>query len=140
MVRKVISEEEKNKVKSEAEDILHDIILKWIPTMNIYPCPSIHLKFGGWTATADMITNHIRINFYSWRKMPFGHRRLLLIHELIHCMGWKHTSVKAFCHSLDLMTLMIYLKIYGKDKVWDDMMSKIEVGIQNLENNNKQEE
>jgi len=133
--RKKISEEEKEIQRLEAENILYDIISKWIPTLNKVFYPTIYIKMGGYSAVASQKLRRIGLNFYVWRKSLIAYKRMLLIHELIHCLGWSHSGIKLFTNSLDLMTITIYLKIYGEDKEWEKIMGFIDIGIENLENN-----
>lgn len=133
--RTKISEEEKEIQRLEAVDILYDIISKWIPTLNEIFYPTIYIKMGGYSAIASQRLKRIGLNFYVWRKSLLGYKRMLLIHELIHCLGWNHSGIKLFTNSLDLMSIMIYLKVYGKDNEWDEILGLIKKGIENLENN-----
>lgn len=112
MPRKPITEEMKQEIINEANSIIQEFVKD--------KTPEFHIKLGGWTATANKRLNLISLNYYVWRKLLLAQKRMLLIHEYIHLLGFNHSGVKSYVHALDILTLKAYLKIYGKDDAWNE--------------------
>ena len=132
MPRKIITDDMKEEVVNEAESILTDIHYKWFGKRVYKKLPTFRIKLGGWTATASKRLNEISLNYYSWKKSPLVVKKLILIHEMIHILGLKHSGVKVFCSTLDLLTLKVYIRLYGNDNLLREFMNEIDAGIDKL--------
>ena len=122
----------KEEVVKEAKSILVDIHYKWFGKCVYEKLSTFRIKLGGWTATACRELNEISLNYYSWKKSPLVVKRLILIHEMVHILGLNHSGVKVFCSTLDLLSLKIYIRLYGNDKLLKDFMNELDSGIDKL--------
>jgi len=132
MPRKIITENMKEEVVKEAETILTDIHYKWFGECIHKKLPTFRIKLGGWTATTSKRLNEISLNYYSWNKSPLVVKKLILIHEMIHILGLKHSGVKVFCSTLDLLSFKIYIRLYGNDRLLKEFMDELDIGIDKI--------
>jgi len=77
--------------------------------------PAILSKQGGSSGKYNPGSHTVMFRWNVWNKMPFAGQRLLAIHELWHASGNNHNGVKLFCHGLDILSILIYKKIWGED-------------------------
>ena len=88
--------------------------------------PKIESKYGGSTGAYYPSEHCVRIRWTSWAKMPEAGKRMIMIHELYHAAGHHHNSKDMFCHAFDILTIQLYLKIYGEDEEFVTVMKQLD--------------
>lgn len=118
-------------IEKEATEMAEEIWKKMkLPKSDI---PTIGTKQGGYSAVCyygegDRSSKNciIKVRENVWAKMLRAQKRLLLIHELVHAIGYDHSGLESFCASSDLLSVQIYDRIYGMDSYMAELKSKID--------------
>jgi len=107
---KELTVEEKATIIGEGYAILSDI---WGPR---FTTVTLSVKRGGYTATAWVEKMLIEIRADCWRKMGLCARRLVMVHESLHLVDWKHGSDSLYGNGVpDIASLQMYREIWGED-------------------------
>ena len=111
-------------VEQEAEQIAHEI---WKHLKSRKGMPRIQSKQGGSSAAYYPHEHMIRVRNGSWRKLNLAGKRLLMIHELWHSSGHEHSGL--YLHSFDIVSLVVYERIYGKDQELEKMYEQVKAVV-----------
>ena len=130
MTRKPITKEMKDIVVKEAKELLIEINVKLFGKVN--NLPEVFAKLGGYTGAYYRNEHKIGIHYYVWKRLSLASKRLLMIHENLHALGKHHSGVKNYSNVLDLVSMRMYLKIYGEDQEWKKMINDIDLEIDKI--------
>jgi len=135
---KNVTDEMRGIVVHEVQQIMNEVIKKWLPTLEPRQYPLIQTKLGGSTAcyyllTEDNIPHIIKVRFDSWNKMDLYQKRITVIHEFIHSLGIDHNNNMSFLSVYDQLSDFIYLKVYGEDQLLRDFRNKMKEYIAEIE-------
>lgn len=112
---------------------------KWLPNLNDTQYPKIITKQGGhsayYCAYDGKKTHFIAIRINVWNNLTLAQKRLLIIHEFIHSLGQKHSSMKSYLSCNDMLSILVYEKVYGNDEHLTDMKNIVTNDIISMENN-----
>lgn len=108
-------------VEAEATQIAHEI---WKHLNSKKPLPRIASKLGGSSAAYYPSEHTIRVRTGTWKKLPLAGKRLLMIHELWHSAGHHHSGL--YLHSFDILSLVVYERIYGRDAELEQMYREVQ--------------
>ncbi len=89
--------------------------------------PRISSKLGGSSAAYYPGEHTIRVRTGTWKKLTLAGRRLLMIHELWHAAGNPHAGL--YLHSFDILSLVVYERIYGRDAELERMYQEVQVVV-----------
>ena len=107
-------------VEHEAVQIADEI---WKHLKSRKSMPRIQSKLGGSSAAYYPGEHMIRVRTGTWRKLSLAGKRLLAIHELWHASGHEHSGL--YLHSFDILSLVIYERIYGRDAELEKMYQEV---------------
>ena len=113
-----------SKVNKEMNELSEKI---WNYIGNEKEMPKLESKQGGSSGKYYPSEHTIRVRSNVWNKLCLGGKRMLLIHELWHSKGLDHNGL--FLHSFDLLTIELYLQIYGEDEHYNKMVDEIKESI-----------
>ncbi len=108
-------------IEAEATQIAHEI---WKHLNSKKPMPAIKSKLGGSSAAYYPGEQTIRVRTGTWKKLTLAGKRLLMIHELWHSAGHHHSGL--YLHSFDILSLVVYERIYGRDAELEKMYREVQ--------------
>lgn len=111
-------------VEREAQQISLEI---WQHLDTRKQMPRISSKLGGSSAAYYPGEHTIRVRTGTWKKLTLAGRRLLMIHELWHAAGNPHSGL--YLHSFDVLSLVVYERIYGRDAELERMYQEVQVVV-----------
>ena len=111
-------------VEREAQQISLEI---WQHLATRKRIPRISSKLGGSSAAYYPGEHTIRVRTGTWKKLTLAGRRLLMIHELWHAAGQPHSGL--YLHSFDVLSLVVYERIYGRDAELERMYQEVQVVV-----------
>jgi hypothetical protein len=94
--------------------------------------PLVVTKQGGYTACYYWDAHAIAVRENSWRRMDLAQRRLTVVHEWIHARGRGHSAADGFEGPRDLLSLVVYRRIWGEDEALRALFARLEAGAAEL--------
>jgi len=117
---KEITSQERQDIISEARAVLTDIWGLGVTRVNV------EVKRGGYTAVAWPSHMKIVVRADCWKKMDLCSRRLVMVHESLHLIDWKHGSNSLYGNGVpDIASLELYKNIWGEDEVYRETLERV---------------
>jgi hypothetical protein len=88
--------------------------------------PLVVTKQGGYTACYYWDAHAIAVRENSWRLMGLAQKRLTIVHEWIHACGLEHSAACGFEGPRDLLSLVLYRRIWGEDGPLRELFARLE--------------
>lgn len=88
--------------------------------------PLVATKQGGYTACYYWDAHVIALRENSWRRMGLAQKRLTVVHEWIHACGVEHSVMYGFEGPRDLLSLVLYRRIWGEDEALRELFDGLE--------------